>query len=340
MSPLIRPAYRVLVGSRVVDTTDEPRASTLVALDVRLHLDVPVDSATLVLGRADGLRPARDDRLEIDLGYADDGSLQRVLTGAVTTVEEGLTATRVIGHGAGEPLLRTFVDRTFRDVTSGALVRELADAAGVDVDRADDGIRYPAYVVDGRRPVAHHLRDLASLSGFDVYVNPEGELVFARFEGGRTVHVLERAQHLLEADGLHAPPRAGLVEAWGAGGGGKRGGEAWAWLTKDFGPSKGTAGTGAPTLVLERPALRTATGALAAARAASTALGRRTLRARVVVLGRPEIRLGDAVRLRGLPDESLNAVFQVRGVTHRLGKRTGFTTAIELRSIGSAGGAA
>lgn len=45
----------------------------------------------------------------------------------------------------------------------------------------------------------------------------------------------------------------------------------------------------------------------------------------VTTLGNPDIRLGDALRLVGTPNDGL---YPVRGVTHRLTKQAGFTTTI------------
>ena len=86
-------------------------------------------------------------------------------------------------------------------------------------------------------------------------------------------------------------------------------------------------------LLLERPALRTAAAALTAANAAFTDVQRQTLRGRLLSIGRPEVKLGDAIRLRGMDDDSLNTSFQVRSVTHRITKLGGFTTAIGFRAI-------
>lgn len=337
---MLKPAYKLTIGDKIVDTTDEPQASTVVDLTVSLDMDAPADSLTLVLGKVDGLKPERDDEATVELGYADDGpsagsgqALTQVMAGTVVTVEPGLTTARVVGHSAAAALLRTFVDNTYESKTAAQIVRDLAGQAGVDVASADDGITFPAYVVDGRRGVYHHMRDLADLSGFDLYLNSEDELVFKEFSGGNTVHVLEYAKHILELEVLGAPPRAELVEAWGESPGGGAAEEAWAWLTKDFGGSKGGAGSGAPTLLLERPALRTADAAQAAADAAHTRVQRRRLRGRLLTVGRPEIKLGDAVRLRDVPEEALNQTFQVRSVTHRITKLGGFTTAVGFRAI-------
>jgi hypothetical protein len=171
-------------------------------------------------------------------------------------------------------------------------------------------------------------------------VNSEGAVVMERFVGGRTVHVLEHAKHILELDVLRSPPRAAAVEAWGESPGSARGTNAWAWLTKDFDDLHGSAGSGSPLLVLERPALRSASAARRAAEAALTALQRRAVRGRVVTIGRPQVKLGDAIQLRGVPDEDANGNFQVRSVTHRLRKDTGFTTEIGFRGADGAGGGA
>jgi phage protein D len=335
---MLTPAYKLQLGSKLIDTTDEPRASTVVDLQVVLDLDTPADGFTLVLGNVGSLRPAREDEVEIDLGYAGE-DLHRVMVGLVDSVEPNLTITRVAGYGSAAPLLRTYIDQTFEAKTAGEIVRDLAGRASVEVARAEDGIRFPAYVIDGRRSAWHHLRDLADLSGFDLYVDQEGKLVFEWFAGGRTAHLLEYGKHILELEVQRTPARAGRVEAWGESPTGSRGDAAWAWLTTDFQSSRGEAGSGA-LFLLERPALRTRLAAHAAAQSALMEIHRRTLRGRLVLLGRPQVRLGDAIRLRGLADESLNTFFQVRRIEHRLTKTGGFTTEIGFRSLEVPGQAA
>jgi len=318
---------------KVIDTTDEPKASTVVDLSVALDMDTPADSFTLVMGQVGNFRIQRDAEVMIELGYADDSELTQVMKGTVVTAEPGLTTARIVGHSAAETLLRTFVDQTYESKTAGAIVRDLADQTDLDVETAEDGINFPAYVIDGRRNVYHHMHDLANLCGFDLYINPEGKLVFEKFNGGKTVHVLEFAKHILELDVQNSPPRAGQVETWGESPTGNEGEEAWAWVTKDFSGTKGTAGSGDSLLLLERPALRTSAAARTAARAAQTSIQRRTLRGRLLTTGRPPIKLGDAIRLREMPDGPLNTSFQVRSVTHRITKQNGFTTTIGFRAI-------
>jgi phage protein D len=329
-----RPAYRLSVGDRTVDTTDEPRASTAVELDVRLDMDTPADALTVTLGQVGGLAPDVGDDATLELGYADAGDLTRVLTGTVVRVEPGVETTRVVAHSRADLLLRSFRDDTFRDVDAGDIVRALAGDAGLRVARADAGIRFAAYVVDGRRPAARHIRDLAELCGVDTYVTADGELVFEAFAGQRLAHELRVGVHLLEVDLRRAPPRAGTVEVYGESPGT---GDGAVWLTTDFGPRRGRAGQLSPTLLVERPALRTAQAAATAATALHEDIQRRTLVGDVRIQGRPTLHLGDVVRLVGMADPTLDASYQARSIHHRLTKAGGFTTDVGVRPL--AGGA-
>jgi len=329
---MLNPAYKLTIGDKVVDTTDEPRASAVVDLTVSLDLDTPADSFRLVFGNVGSFRPARDDETAIELGYADNGGLTPVITGKVGTVESNLTTTRVIGYTAADALLRSFVEQTYENRTAGEIVSDLADKAGVEVATAEDGIDFPAYVIDGRRSAHAHMRDLAELCGFDLYINADGGLVFEKFINGKRAHVFEFAKHIIELDALRTPPKAGRVEAWGESPTGSEGDDAWAWLTRDFSGSRGIAGSG-DLFLIERPALRTRDAARTAAGAALTTIQRRALRGQVVTTGRPEIKLGDAIRLSQMPDVSLNGNYQARSVTHRITKLGGFTTAVGFRAI-------
>lgn len=362
---MFKPAYKIIVARQFIDTTDEPKASTVTDLTIKLDLEALADSATIVLGNVNGLQPERDDEVKVSLGYEDNGGLTQVIVGSVVTVEPSITTKRVIAYSAAETLLRTFVDQTYENKNAGQIVRDLVDKAKagasssnnplsvggavgsavsgaigsltgktpLEVETADDGILFPAYVIDSQRSVYHHMHDLAELCGFDLYINSDGKLVFEEFTGGKIVHVFEYAKHIIELDIQRTPPRAGQVEAWGESPAGQGGAESWAWLTNDFTNARGSSGAESPKLLLERPALRTRAAAHTAAEAALTAIQRRTLQGRLLVLGDPNIKLGDSIRLVSLPDDSLNQTYQVRAVTHRITKLGGFITTIRFRSL-------
>jgi len=329
---LLRPAYRITIGKRTIDTTDEPRASTVTELRVELDVETPADQARLRLGQVGGLKPVVGDEVAVELGYADDGPLTRVFTGMVTETAPGLAVRRITALGPAVTLLHTFVDRTFEGMSAGDLVRKLAGEAGIAVAEAEPGIRFPAYVIDGRRSIHDHLRDLAALCGFDLYCDAAGALRFRRFTGGDRVHRLEYGKDLLELTFRRTAPAAAAVEAWGEGSG-SGGTDTWAWLTKDFSRARGDAGRGNPVRRLEHPALRSTEAAGIAADAAYTAITRDTLRGWALCSGRPGVTLGDAVRLSGLPENRFDGTYQVRSITHRLTKAAGFTTTIGFRSV-------
>lgn len=341
---MLTPAYRLTVGDRVVDTTDEPKASTVVELAVELSMDTPADRFVLELAQVGSFQPRMGDEATIELGYRpEEGAtrsqeLVQVMAGTVVEREPGLVTERVIGFSAAHALLRTFVDRTYEEKTAGEIVRDLADRAGVETATVEDGERFPAYVVDGRRGAWHHARELADLQGFDLYVDAEGRLVFRRFAGGAVSHVFEFAKHVLALHRRSVPERAASVRAVGESPGASRGDESWSWLTKDFSSWQGQEGSAEPVLLLERRALRTRRTAALAASAAHTELRRRAVTGRLLALGRPQVKLGDSLRVSGVPEEGVDGTYQVRGVTHRLHKERGFTTEVAFRGLALEGG--
>ena len=330
---MLTPAYKLTIGDKSVDTTDEPQASTLVELSVSLSIGAPADSFKLVLGNVGAFRPAREDEVRIELGYADDGGTTLVMVGEVATVEPNLTTTRVTGYGGEMKLLRNVADETYEKMTAGAIVRDLADKAGVTVAQAREGINFPAYVVDGRLSLYAHMLDLAEFCGLDLYLTNEDQLVFEKFFQGKSAHLFDYGKHIISLCVRRVPPLAEQVEVWGESPTGSKGQASAAWVTTDFSGSKGTAGSGATVLLLERPALRTTKAAQTAAEALLTRIQRRTLRGQLLSLGRPEVMLGDAVRLTGMADDSLNDDFQVRAITHRITKAGGFLTRIDFSAI-------
>ena len=328
---LLHPAYGLTIGGKRVDTTNEPRASTVVGLTVALDLDTPADTATIELGRIGQLEPALDDDATIDLGYHDDSGLTTVLTGTVGLVNPGLVTSTVVVYSGAAALLRSVANETFENKTAGDIVRDLAGRANVSVGNVEDGSQFPAYVADGRRGAFEHVLDLARLCGFDAYVSSDGEVVMERFTGGHSVHVLEHGKHLLELDVRRTPARATAAEAWGESPSTSRGTNAWAWVTKDFDNLHGSAGSGTTVIVLERPVCvaRMPHGAPPT----PPSRPRSVSRARAAADDRQPA--DQARRRHQAPQRAghgANDSFQVRAVTHRLDKRNGFTTEIRFRA--------
>lgn len=328
---LLHPAYKLIIGDKIVDTTDEPQASTAVSLTVALDMDTPADSFTLMLGQVGGFQPQRGDEAKISLGFSD-GDLTQVMVGKVVTVDASLTQRRVIGHSPAQTLLDAFTGQTYEARTAGQIVSDLANQAGVSTDRVEDGLTFPAYVVDGRLSVYHHMRALADLCGFDLYLNADGRLVFARFQRGNNIHIFDYGKQIIALEVAETPATATAVQVWGESPGGGPA-EAWAWLSKDVSGRKGMAGSGSAVQLLERSAVRTAEAAQAAATALHTYYTRQTLRGTMLSTGQPQVKLGDAIQLRHVPDARLNAIHQVRSVSHHLDKTGGFVTRVGFRRL-------
>lgn len=331
---MFQPAYKLTLGSSVIDAVADPTRSTVTVLDVSLDLDVPADQVTIKLGRVDGPQPAIGDDVNVELGYADD-TTARVFTGKVAKVQPDITTTRVTGLNRIDELLALRIEQTYQNKSAGQIFRDLAGQARVSVDVVEEGVHFLAYVADGRRNAYQHMRALADKSGFDVYTTPEGKLAFRQFAGNATSHVFEYGQHIIELEVQAVQAAAQQVKVFGESPADSQGEAAFAWLAKRFNP--GTAGTEAPTLLIEDPSLRTRAAADTAARAAARRLSQRTLVGRLKALGRAQVKLGDRIRIVGSPDERMNATFQVRSVRHRLTKKAGFTTEVTFWSIGSEG---
>jgi phage protein D len=333
MSALLTPAYRLSIGSHVVDTTQEPKASATTDLVVTLDMDGWPDTLALSLGQVGGIDPKLQDEAKVELGYADNGGFTQVFIGLVDVSRPSLLVRRITATSGARAIARLFVDQTFEGKTAGEIVRDLAGRVNLDVATIDDGITFPSYVVDSRRSALAHIRDLATLSGVDAYIDSNGKLVFQAFTTGNLIHLVDFAKQILT---LELDRRGGLdvtVKAFGESPTGSAGSDAWGWLTKDFSQSAGTSGSGSPTLIVERPALRTAEAAATAASAGLRALERRAVRGRVDMPGRPAVKLGDAIRLREVPFDGFDGTYQVRRVVHRITKERGFITTVEFAAI-------
>jgi phage protein D len=335
MTTLLTPAYRLSIGHKVVDTTVEPKASATTDLIVTVDIDAWPDSASLTLGQVGGIDPALQDNTTVELGYADNGGFTQVFAGLVETIRTSLLSRQVTFTSAARALVRLRIDQTYEGQTAGAIVRDLAGQANVELGTVDDGITFPAYVIDKRRTVLAHIRELAALSGVDAYIDSAGKLVFQAFTTGQVVHDVDYAKQMLTLEVERTAEADVTVRAWGESPTGSAGEDSWGWLVKDFSSSEGTAGNGPKPVFVERPALRTSAAASTAASARLRAIQRRAVSGVVTMLGRPDVKLGDAVRLRDIPTASLNDTYQVRHVTHRVTKEGGFTTTVRFAAIPS-----
>ncbi|NWG18882.1 MAG: hypothetical protein HXY39_01010 [Chloroflexi bacterium] len=322
-----KPVYRIVIGASEIDVTRDVTASAVVSLDIERALDLAVDSCELVLAPLGGVQPAPGDDISVDLGY--DTTLHRVFTGSIASVALEATAVRVMALSPVRALTARRLGRAYTGRSAGQIVRDLAGEANVRTGVIDDGIRFPVYAVDERVSLARNIMRLAERCGFDAYVLPTGELEFRRFTGA-VIHVFTYGKDILDYRVSVRPERASTVTVFGESAASARGDAAASWLTRNFGSGTASGGAGDEPILILDPAIRTTEGATQRAEAA---LRRSRQRARIgwlQALGRPEIALGDALRIEQAPDSRLNDTFQARAIRHRLTRRRGLLTDIDI----------
>lgn len=354
--PVSRPAFRLSLGSMTFASVGAAATSDLASAaagavagalglnasaadavmdGLRVDADLEAPGALDAwFGKATALTVSAGDAAELELGYGD--SLTKVFVGTVQTVEPWLARARVRALTDDAKLCQLRVNQVYENQAAGQVVSDLASQAGLATGTVQSGVDLPFYVVDDGQTAYRHCRSLAERAGFDVYVSSEGELTFAAFDKLTADHRFNYARDVLSLHVSASPPLYEAVEVWGDSPASSEGLEAASWLVRDFSGSVGSAGSGA-TLRVTDAAIRTRDAAGTSARGRLAAIARRATFGAAVVLGAPEVVLGNAVTFIDVPDERLGGIFQVKRVTHTFSKSEGFTTRLELWSSGASG---
>jgi phage protein D len=343
--PVQRPAYRLTLGSvaftsgaaapsgnlataaaGALGLNAAATESVLDGLRVDADLEAP-GSLDAWFGKATALTVAAGDAAGLQLGYG--SSLSTVFVGTVQAVEPDLARLRVRALTDDAKLSQLRINQVYENQDAGQIVSDLASQAGLSTGRVQSGLDFPFYVVDDARTAYRHCRDLAERAGFNMYVSSDGDLTFAAFDKVTADHSFSYAKDVLSLQVSTSPPAYQAVEVWGESPASAEGLEAASWLVRDFSGSAGSAGSGA-SLRLTDVAIRTRDAAGSSARGRLADLTRRATFGLAVVLGSPQVVLGDAVTFDGVPDDRLAGVFQVKRVSHTFSKPSGFTTRLEL----------
>jgi phage protein D len=306
----------------------------LLALRTDTDLATPAASMDAWFGTPAGVKVATGDAASLALGYGT--SLTNVFSGTVDGIEPDLGYLRIRALSGIADLLRLRVNQVYENQSAGQIVSDLASQAGLTTGRLQDGLDLPFLVVDDSRSAYHWCRDLAERVGFDLYVTPAGELAFAAFDKTAADHQFTYARDVLSLRVTNLAPSFASVEVWGESPASSKGGESAGWLTRDFSRFVGRAGQGT-VLRVSDPAVRTQDAAAAAANGRLAALTRQAVFGEAVVLGKAEVKLGDAVTFNDAPDERLKGVLQVKRVVHQFTKTDGFTTRLDLWGGGGGG---
>ncbi len=334
---LTRPSAVVTLDGRRLSAAE----GAVVRVRVRLGMGPAHDEAVCCCWPSSKLKDASaGSTLVVALGDAGDET--DVWTGEVTGVR--LTSDGVVleGLASSVALSRTFVSQTFLGLSISDIVRQLATAAGVDVDDASGDTTLSAYAVDDRRSAWSHLNDLALLAGADVTVTASGAIKFvvppSSPGGGAAGGLLEQAGSLLLGGGsaglrfganllewrvtTRQPPDTASVAAYGAAS--ESGSDKWHWIRRD----PDGVGSGPVRVVA---AFSTRDGANAMADALSARAGRAKRRATVVVVGDTSLRPGQTTTVADIPDDA-GGDLRIVAVEHTLDGDAGLVSRLTVES--------
>lgn len=241
---------------------------------------------------------------------------ETVFTGTVTMVLPTLTGTEVRALGTTLAMQRLRAPAAYERRAAGAIVRDLADRAGVETGTVEPGVMLPADYLDGAVSAYHHARALADRLGFELYTDRHGRLMFCE-PGSTTTTTYTYGRDLFAAAGRLTTDW--LMPVVGGEGHMSEGGEnSVHWLSvEDL-----TGGTGG-RLVLD-PLARTQDLADRFAAGYATTWHRDVRRVALRVPGNARIDLGERIRLAGTP--AVGAGGYVRAVRHTVDARSGWVT--------------
>jgi len=337
---MLKPVFKIKIGS---ETYEPGSQSPVLKVDVNLNMDIPADSVEIILGVDDNtLKIKEGDDAIIELGY--EGELKKVFTGSVDNVIPAISTLRVRGLNYASKLLELRVNKVFEKQAAGKIVGELANVAGVKEDTVKPGISFPYYVIDDSKNSYEHIKELAGLCGYDVYMTNENKLVFKRLCGydvymtnenklvfksyeKKGTHTLEYGVNIIDADYDEDRPMIKSVNVQGESPSSFKGADTSHWLTKRS--VDGLSGSGSGVL-FTHPALRDKDTAAKVAKAIMDGL-QRNLSGTIETVGNADVKLGDTLEVKGMTNSKMNGEFQVRSVEHQMSKSKGFITTIGWR---------
>lgn len=328
---MLKPAYKLTIGSTTIDSSADPTASNIVSIEVNLDMDIPADSFNIVLGQVKNLSVKKGDSTKIELGYKD--TLVKVIEGTIETIEPGITQARIIGLNSISKLLNLRINQVYENQTAGAIVADLANQSGLTIGGKEDGIKFPFYTIDSTKNGYEHIKELAKRCGFDLYLTPESKLVFKEFTKTSADFTFEYGKDIIDFEKYVTEEIASQIVVFGESPVSSQGDETSHWLTKSFESHKGTAGSDLK-LVIEDATIKTKEAAEAFAKAELNTIKKNTVSGTMKILGNPNVKLSDAIEIKKMPDEEMNGIFQVRSVSHSLSKETGFITKVRIRGLG------
>lgn len=308
-------------------------ADGLIALTVRRGVVPAVDVAELLLTPVPGgpSMPGPGDAGRIGLVA---GGQSSEFACAVELVEHrSRGVVRLTATNGGRLLAQSRVDRSYADQTPGAIIEDLAAVSGVASTAGSAGETLPRYVADGGRSVLEHIHALAATAGRLSVFDDAGDLVLIDdTASGESVATFAAGETLLDYR-IHTREGAGTVNFDGAGAADVGGGNEWAWLRKEAGPTSASAGDGLPQHRRSAPWVRSPQAAADLAGANLRAQARVAALGRFLVPAAPAVVPGAIVTVAGT--DVADGSWRTLAVTLRFDRATGMTSEVQAAPAGA-----
>jgi len=318
---MLYPNYRVELGSKVFTINSQ----AITSINVKLSLGSRVDSCSFTIVNDAALNISRGDRVVVYLGYDDD--LIKVFTGSVDTISREYSEARVDCLSPAINLLKLRISRVYINQTAGQIVSDLLSTAGIVKGEVMDGLSFPVYVIDSYLNLYEHIEKLARKCGFYSYTSANGEFFFRSYEEGEK-HTVEYGRDIISISMAETVEAYDCVRVFGESPSSMMGGETYHWLTKR--EILGEASGGGCILTIQDFTIKDKEAAESVARNILNEFTKST-RLSLNIVGNARIMVNDTVKVKGIPEESLNGLFQVVDVEHYLDKVNGFTSTITCR---------
>lgn len=311
-----KPAYKVKAGS---ETFDSSTSSEILSINIDCDINIPLDVFRITFklgGKGNSIK--KGDEASIELGY--EGSTAKVFTGTVDSVEPRAGGAVVTGYSVASALTRLKVHQVYEKQTAGAIAKDLAQQAGVKAKDPSDGISFPMYVVDDSKSAYEHMRELAMLCGFDLYMLPDGQVSFKKY-APKKARPFKYGRDVLHSVVQELSTQVTSVKVFEESPSSFKGADTAHWLSKKV--MGGTSGGGDQAYIIRHPAIRDKDTAdkVAAAKLESLLV---SLKGSIKTLGNPKVGLGDTIELKEMPDERMNGEFEVIKASHAFNVEQGY----------------
>lgn len=325
---LSRPAASLLLEGGAPSLTGGAMDATQAAVRrivLELSVDEAHDRAEVSFWRGSPLSDAAPGGV-LTVGLGDAGSVEKVATVEICGADATGWGSVVTGYTPSRRLSSTWVGRSYVDRSVGDVISDLLSEGEVDEGEVDASLTLPVLHVEPRRSVWQHLHVLAERCGCQVTSDADGSVSFTPIPGavgGGTLGALTSAAASGVASLLGGGGRDELRE--GAELLSFRVGTRSEERTVSLATAVGSRGdllvadpdSGGATTVQLDPLLRTQEAADTATTARQAAARRRGRSATATVPGRPSLRAGSPVTLRGED-------FRILRVRHVLDAESGY----------------